>query len=151
MTIGVYYESLCPDCQNFVTKQLYPASKKLGKYFKAALKPFGKAEVLILLDDSFCILSFLILFIIYRLMHIISLCSYVKIYSPHQMIQVGILDGILYASMVWLNVQETCIKPAFWVFQELHRINNLMLWIVSMATERHMMLSGWMMQRWRYV
>ena len=58
MTIGVYYESLCPDCQNFVTKQLYPASKKLGKYFKAALKPFGKAEVLILLDDSFCILSF---------------------------------------------------------------------------------------------
>ena len=51
MTIGVYYESLCPDCQNFVTKQLYPASKKLGKYFKAALKPFGKAEVLILLDD----------------------------------------------------------------------------------------------------
>ena len=50
MTIGVYYESLCPDCQNFVTKQLYPASKKLGKYFKAALKPFGKAEVLIL-DD----------------------------------------------------------------------------------------------------
>ena len=50
MTIGVYYESLCPDCQNFVTKQLYPASKKLGKYFKAALKPFGKAEVL-LLDD----------------------------------------------------------------------------------------------------
>ena len=51
MIIGVYYESLCPDCQNFVTKQLYPASKKLGKYFKAALKPFGKAEVLILLDD----------------------------------------------------------------------------------------------------
>ena len=50
MIIGVYYESLCPDCQNFVTKQLYPASKKLGKYFKAALKPFGKAEVL-LLDD----------------------------------------------------------------------------------------------------
>ena len=60
MTIGVYYESLCPDCQNFVTKQLYPASKKLGKYFKAALKPFGKAEVLLLLDDFFCILSFLI-------------------------------------------------------------------------------------------
>ena len=58
MTIGVYYESLCPDCQNFVTKQLYPASKKLGKYFKAALKPFGKAEVLSLLDDFFVLYHF---------------------------------------------------------------------------------------------
>ena len=45
LNVGVYYEALCPDCQNFVTLQLYPAWKKLGKYFKANLKPFGKAEV----------------------------------------------------------------------------------------------------------
>ena len=58
MTIGVYYESLCPDCQNYVTKQLYPASKELGKYFNAAMKPFGKAEVLLLLDDFFVVYHF---------------------------------------------------------------------------------------------
>ena len=46
-------------------------------------------------------------------MHIISLCSYVKINSLHQTIQVGIPDGILYASMVLLNAQATCIRPAF--------------------------------------
>lgn len=44
LNIEVYYESLCPDCQNFVTLQLYPTWKKLGKYFNPDLKPFGKAE-----------------------------------------------------------------------------------------------------------
>ena len=46
-------------------------------------------------------------------MHIISLCSYVKINSLHQTIRVGIPDGILYANMVLLNAQATCIRPAF--------------------------------------
>ena len=46
LSIEVYYESLCPDCQNFVTLQLYPTWKKLGKYFNPDLKPFGKAEVI---------------------------------------------------------------------------------------------------------
>lgn len=46
LNIEVYYESLCPDCQNFVTLQLYPTWKKLGKYFNPDLKPFGKAEVI---------------------------------------------------------------------------------------------------------
>ena len=49
----------------------------------------------------------------YNLMHIISLCSYIKINSLHQTIRVGIPDGISYANMVLLNAQATCIKPAF--------------------------------------
>jgi len=44
LNIEIYYESLCPDCQNFVTLQLTPTWKKLGKYFNPDLKPFGKAE-----------------------------------------------------------------------------------------------------------
>jgi len=44
LNIEVYYESLCPDCQNFITRQLKPTWKKLGKYFEPRLIPFGKAE-----------------------------------------------------------------------------------------------------------
>ena len=45
MSIEIYYEGLCPDCQNFITQQLQPTWKKLGKYFNPLLKPFGKGEV----------------------------------------------------------------------------------------------------------
>jgi len=44
LNIEIYYENLCPDSQNFVTLQLQPTWKKLGKYFNPDLKPFGKAE-----------------------------------------------------------------------------------------------------------
>ena len=45
VTIGVYYESLCPDSRNFITKQLYPTYQKLGQNLDVEFKPFGKASV----------------------------------------------------------------------------------------------------------
>ena len=44
-TIQVYYESLCPDSVDFITKQLYPTYKKLGHHFEVEFKPFGFASV----------------------------------------------------------------------------------------------------------
>ena len=45
VTIGVYYESLCPDSRNFITKQLYPTYQKLGQNLDVEFRPFGKASV----------------------------------------------------------------------------------------------------------
>ena len=45
LTVTVYYESLCPDSQNFIANQLYPTWERLGKYFRIQFKPFGKATV----------------------------------------------------------------------------------------------------------
>ena len=45
VTIGVYYESLCPDSRNFITKQLYPTYQKLGQNLDVEFKPYGKASV----------------------------------------------------------------------------------------------------------
>uniref|UniRef100_A0A1B0CG20 Putative gamma-interferon inducible lysosomal thiol reductase-like protein n=1 Tax=Lutzomyia longipalpis TaxID=7200 RepID=A0A1B0CG20_LUTLO len=43
--VFVYYESLCPDSQAFVTQQLYPAMKgPLGKFVDLKLVPFGKSN-----------------------------------------------------------------------------------------------------------
>jgi len=44
VTIGVYYESLCPDSRNFITKQLYPTYQKLGQNLDVEFRPFGKAS-----------------------------------------------------------------------------------------------------------
>lgn len=43
--VYVYYESLCPDSQAFVTKQLYPAMKMLKDHVQLHLIPFGKSTV----------------------------------------------------------------------------------------------------------
>lgn len=41
----VYYESLCPDSQAFVTNQLYPAMKSpIGRFVDLKLVPFGKSN-----------------------------------------------------------------------------------------------------------
>ena len=45
VVIEVYYESLCPDSQRFITEQLYPTWKTLGKYMEVKFFPFGKASV----------------------------------------------------------------------------------------------------------
>jgi len=43
--ISVYYESLCPDSQAFITEQLYPAMKSpLGRFVDLKLVPFGKSN-----------------------------------------------------------------------------------------------------------
>ncbi|CRK95009.1 CLUMA_CG008495, isoform A [Clunio marinus] len=41
--VYVYYESLCPDSQAFITKQLYPAMKMLKDHVDLHLIPFGKS------------------------------------------------------------------------------------------------------------
>lgn len=42
----VYYETLCPDSQAFITEQLYPAlNSPLAKLVDLKLVPFGRANV----------------------------------------------------------------------------------------------------------
>lgn len=43
--VYVYYESLCPDSQAFITKQLYPSMKILKDHIDLHLVPFGKSTV----------------------------------------------------------------------------------------------------------
>ncbi|KAJ8956510.1 hypothetical protein NQ318_019228 [Aromia moschata] len=45
LKVSLYYESLCPDCIRFVTKQLFPTYKDIGNDIKLDLIPFGKAKV----------------------------------------------------------------------------------------------------------
>lgn len=40
----LYFESLCPDCQQFITRQLYPVYTKIGSIMNLTLVPFGNAE-----------------------------------------------------------------------------------------------------------
>ena len=44
--IELYYEALCPDCQQFMKEQLYPAFQKLYKtgIFELSLIPYGNAD-----------------------------------------------------------------------------------------------------------
>jgi len=43
--VSVYYESLCPDSQAFITEQLYPAMKSpIGKFVDLKLIPYGKSN-----------------------------------------------------------------------------------------------------------
>ncbi|CAG2178909.1 unnamed protein product, partial [Oppiella nova] len=43
--LNVYYESLCPDCKQFLTTQLIPNYKKLQSIMSVELVPFGWAKV----------------------------------------------------------------------------------------------------------
>ena len=45
MNIEIYYESLCPDSQAFITQQLHHVWKEYGEYLNPIFKPFGKATV----------------------------------------------------------------------------------------------------------
>jgi len=44
VTLNIYYESLCPDSINFITKQLYPTWKNLSKHIIPVFKPSGKED-----------------------------------------------------------------------------------------------------------
>lgn len=45
VNIAVYYETLCPYCQAFITKQLYPLHQKFGsEIINATFIPFGNAR-----------------------------------------------------------------------------------------------------------
>lgn len=40
----LYYESLCPDCQQFIGQQLYPTYLKIGQIINLTLVPYGNAQ-----------------------------------------------------------------------------------------------------------
>lgn len=42
--VALYYESLCPDCQFFATKQLKPIYEEIKNHVELLLVPFGKSE-----------------------------------------------------------------------------------------------------------
>ncbi len=45
--VKVYYESFCPDSEDFILKQLYPTYEKIynSGIFSLSLIPYGNAEV----------------------------------------------------------------------------------------------------------
>ncbi|KAH9508278.1 Gamma-interferon-inducible lysosomal thiol reductase [Bulinus truncatus] len=40
----VYYESLCPDCKNFITTMLFPSYQKISSIMNLSLVPYGNAR-----------------------------------------------------------------------------------------------------------
>ena len=42
---AVYYETLCPDCQNLMRAQLGPAYQAVGSIMDLQLVPYGNARV----------------------------------------------------------------------------------------------------------
>lgn len=44
LSVAIYYESLCPDCMRFFSKQFAFAYKKIGSYLNVDLIPFGNAK-----------------------------------------------------------------------------------------------------------
>ncbi|KAJ7360409.1 antigen processing and presentation of exogenous peptide antigen via MHC class I [Desmophyllum pertusum] len=44
VALDLYYESLCPDCQLFISQQLYPTYQKVSEIFNLTLVPYGNAE-----------------------------------------------------------------------------------------------------------
>ena len=41
----LYYESLCPDCKNFILKELYPVMQMVSEITELVLIPYGNAHV----------------------------------------------------------------------------------------------------------
>ncbi|XP_021956740.1 gamma-interferon-inducible lysosomal thiol reductase [Folsomia candida] len=44
LVVNLYYESLCPDCQDFSRLQLCPTWEKMGQYFNIEFIPYGNAQ-----------------------------------------------------------------------------------------------------------
>ena len=44
--LALYYETLCPDCKNFIQTQLWPAYQKVGSIMNVTLVPYGNAWVI---------------------------------------------------------------------------------------------------------
>ena len=45
VNLTLYYESLCPDCRDFILKQLYPVMQQVGSIINLVLIPYGNAHV----------------------------------------------------------------------------------------------------------
>lgn len=43
VNVTLYFESLCPGCQNFINTQFYPAFESIGSIMNVALVPYGNA------------------------------------------------------------------------------------------------------------
>ena len=43
--VNLYYESFCPGCRAFITKQLGPNFEEFGQYLDIQLNPFGNARM----------------------------------------------------------------------------------------------------------
>jgi len=48
LTVNLYYESLCPDCVEFISQKLCPLwEENMSKYFKIDFVPYGNAETIV--------------------------------------------------------------------------------------------------------
>ena len=91
VSIEVYYECLCPDSVNFITRQLYPTYKTLGKYIDIELIPaFGE----VLTYNSFL--------------------NHLQTRLSCSMKQMVLEVGSLLVNMVPMSALEICTKFAFW-------------------------------------
>lgn len=45
VSVILYYESLCPDCREFITQQLFPTWTMLQDIMAVTLVPYGNAKV----------------------------------------------------------------------------------------------------------
>ena len=50
----VYIESLCPDCKDFIKKELWPVWNQVKGIMNLELVPYGNAEVSIGKDSEGC-------------------------------------------------------------------------------------------------
>lgn len=50
LKITLFYEAYCPDCQDFIIEQLYPAYLKLADYIDLDLVPFGNVKVYLVIQ-----------------------------------------------------------------------------------------------------
>ena len=48
--LELYYESLCPDCREFITGQLISTYRKVADIMNITLVPYGNAEVSLLYE-----------------------------------------------------------------------------------------------------
>ncbi|RWS17044.1 hypothetical protein B4U79_10946, partial [Dinothrombium tinctorium] len=45
VTVGLFYETYCPDCREFVKNQLWPTYVSIGEIMNIDLVPYGFATV----------------------------------------------------------------------------------------------------------
>ncbi|ODM99827.1 Gamma-interferon-inducible lysosomal thiol reductase [Orchesella cincta] len=47
VTINLYYESLCPDCVDFISRKLCPLWEDMSNYLRIDFVPYGNAETIV--------------------------------------------------------------------------------------------------------
>uniref|UniRef100_A0A3B5LB22 Gamma-interferon-inducible lysosomal thiol reductase n=1 Tax=Xiphophorus couchianus TaxID=32473 RepID=A0A3B5LB22_9TELE len=53
VALTLYYESLCPDCRRFITKQLFPTWTMLQDIMSLTLVPYGNAKEVLSVNSPF--------------------------------------------------------------------------------------------------